>query len=314
MKTRPLGNSGIDVPIIGLGAAGFGDVYGSITQDDADATIRKAFELGMNLVDTSPHYGLHRSEEVLGRALKGIERSSYILTTKCGRLGDDWDFSAENIRRSIPESLERLQVDYIDVIQCHDIEEGDVEQVIREALPVLREFKEQGLVRHIGVTGYVLPTLERVAVGERLDSIMTYCNYNLQDRRLAACADRLKAEGIGVLSASPLHMSALTEKGAPSWHPGNASMLARTREVARLCREAGTRIEKIAMQFALDLPDDTGISTTVVGCTSPEDVVQDVAVLGQKPDPDLLAEIFTVFGDDLDIGWAAPLNKKPALA
>jgi len=309
MKTRPLGNTGLNVPVLSLGAAGFGDVYGDITQDDADLTVRAAFEHGMNLVDTSPHYGLHKSETVLGRALVGIPRASYLVTTKCGRLGDVWDFSADAIKRSIPESLERLQLDYIDVIQCHDIEEGDLDQVVSEALPVLRDFQDQGLVRHIGVTGYVLDTLERIAVEQQLDTIMTYCNYNLQDRRLGDYAARLQREGIGVFSASPLHMSALTEKGAPVWHPGRPEMLVATRKIVAACRAAGTRIETLAMEFALDLPDDSGISSTVVGCTSPRNVLRDIEALGARPDPQLLAEVEAIMGEYLNVGWPAPLHK-----
>ena len=216
MKTRPFGRTGLDVPVLSLGAAPFGDVYGSITQDDADETIRVAFANGMNLVDTSPHYGDTRSETVLGRALRGIDRDSYIVTTKTGRYGDaGWDFSAERTRRSVGESLERLGLDHIDVIQCHDIEWGAPGQVVREALPVLRELRDEGLVKHIGITGYTLELLEQVAVQEEVDSVMTYCTYNLQDRRLADVALRLAAQGIGVLNASPLHMGVLTTKGAP---------------------------------------------------------------------------------------------------
>ncbi|GEL45607.1 aldo/keto reductase [Cellulomonas hominis] len=312
MQTRPLGRTGLDVPVLSLGAAPFGDVYGDITQDDADATIRVALEQGMNLVDTSPWYGQTRSEIVLGRALRGIDRDAYVLTTKCGRYEPGaWDFSAERIRRSIPESLERLGLDHIDLIQCHDIEWGDVDQVVHEALPVLRELRDQGLVRHIGITGYTLDLLERIAVQEEVDSVMTYCTYNLQDRRLAETAARLEQHGIGVFNASPLHMGALTTKGAPEWHPAYPEVLAATRTVSDLCREAGTTIEVLAMQFALDLPEDTGISTTVVGTANPKNVLRNAAVLGQRPDPELVARVEEAFGPWLNVGWDVP---KPAVA
>lgn len=308
MQTRPLGRSGLEVPVLSLGAAPFGDVYGEITQDDADATIRRAFEVGMTLVDTSPWYGQTRSESVLGRALAGIERDSYVLATKCGRYEPGkWDFSAERIRRSIPESLERLGVDHIDLIQCHDIEWGDVDQVRREALPVLREYRDQGLVRHIGITGYTLDLLEEVAVAEEVDSVMTYCTYNLQDRRLAATAGRLRDAGIGVLNASPLHMGVLTTAGPPEWHPAHPEVLEAARRVAEACTAAGTRVETLAMQFALDLPSDSGISTTVVGTSKARNIDRNLAALGQRPDPELLARVEAIFGDLLGVGWDVPL-------
>lgn len=308
MKTRPLGRSGMTVPVLSLGAAGFGDVYGTITQDDADSTIAEALDLGVNLFDTSPHYGLHRSEEVLGRAIAHHPRDAYMIATKCGRLGDHWDFSADAIRRSIPESMERLGIDYIDLIQCHDIEEGDVDQVRREALPVLREFKEQGIVKHIGITGYVLEILETVAIAEGVESVMSYCNYNLQDRRLLATAQKLKSHGVGVLAASPLHMSALTKVGAPEWHPGRPEMLARTRDVVRICEKHGTTIEEVSMRFALDLPDDSAISTTVVGVAKPERLRRNVEAINNPVDANLIDEIEEAFGEELNRGWLAPLK------
>jgi L-galactose dehydrogenase len=307
VQTRPLGRTGIDAPVLSLGAAPFGDVYGTITQADADATIQAAFEAGMTLVDTSPWYGQTRSEIVLGNALRGIDRDSYVVTTKCGRyVPGAWDFSAERIRRSIPESLERLGLDRIDVVQCHDIEWGDLDQVRGEALPVLREYQAQGLVGHVGITGYTLDLLEDVAISEQVATVMTYCTYNLQDRRLAATAERLAAHGIGVFNASPLHMGALTTAGPPEWHPAYPEVVEATRRAARLCEEAGTRIETLAMQFALDLPDGSPISTTVVGTANPKNIARNVATLGQRPDPALLAAVQDVFGAWTNVGWDVP--------
>lgn len=315
MQTRPLGRTGLVVPELSLGAAPFGDVYGEITQDDANETMRLAIEAGMNVVDTSPWYGQTRSETVLGHALQGHARDSFVVTTKCGRYEPGrWDFSAERIRRSIPESLERLQLDRIDVIQCHDIEWGDLDQVVNEALPVLREYKEQGVVGHIGITGYTLDLLERVAIEQEVDTVMTYCTYNLQDRRLAATAERLRDHGIGVFNASPLHMGALTTAGPPEWHPAHPEVVEATRRAAALCQEAGTRLEVLAMQFALDLPETTGISTTVVGTAKPRNIARNLATLGQEPDPDLLAQVEEVFGPWLNVGWDVPKPTETAAA
>jgi L-galactose dehydrogenase len=88
-------------------------------------------------------------------------------------------------------------------------------------------------------------------------------------------------------------------------------VLAATRTVSDLCREAGTTIEVLAMQFALDLPEDTGISTTVVGTANPKNVLRNAAVLGQRPDPELVARVEEAFGPWLNVGWDVP---KPAVA
>lgn len=304
MKKRPLGNSGLMVPELSLGTSPLGSIYGDVTQEQANTAVQTALDVGMNVIDTAPWYGFGVSEQVLGRALEGIDRDSYVLATKCGRyVPGSFDFSAERIRRSIPESLERLGQERIDLIQCHDIDQADLDQVINEALPVLREMREEGIVRYIGITGYQLDVLERIAIQEQVDSVMAFCTYSLQDRRLAATAARLKDHGIGVFNASPLHMGALTEAGPPDWHPGRPEALERTRRVVELCREAGTRIETVAMQFALDLPENSGISSTVVGSSKSQNVHRNVDVLGTTADPELLAAISEAFGEWLDVGW-----------
>jgi len=96
------------------------------------AAVHRAFELGINLFDTSPFYGCTKSEIVLGRALKQLPRSEIFVATKVGRYGpEDFDFSAERVTRCFAESLKRLQLDYVDILQCHDIEFADLTQVRR---------------------------------------------------------------------------------------------------------------------------------------------------------------------------------------
>ena len=236
-----------------------------------------------------------------------MDRSSYILTTKCGRyVPGEWDFSKERIKRSIPESMERLGVDYLDVVECHDIEWGDLNQVVDEALPVLREYKAQGMIGYIGITGYTLDVLEKVAVEQQVDTMMSYCNYNLQDRRLLDVAKRLKKAGIGVFNCSAMHMGALTTKGAPQWHPAYPEVLELCREASDLCQKNGTTIEQVALEFSLNNPVDSGISTTVVGCSTPDNVLKNLEVLGKKPDPELVRQLEDLFGDWLNVGWDVP--------
>ncbi|PLS30333.1 aldo/keto reductase [Bifidobacterium margollesii] len=301
METRKLGNTGLEVPILSVGGAPLGGEYGEVNQDLVNETIQVAFENGMNLIDTSPWYGRTQSEKNIGVGLKGIDRSSYIITTKCGRYEPGkWDFSTERIKRSVPESMERLGLDYIDVMQCHDIECGDLRQILDEALPVLRDYKAQGMIGFIGVTGYDLDLLEKVAVEEDLDTVMTYCHYDLQNRGLLSVSKRLAEKGIGVFSDSPLSMGALTAKGAPEWHPADSEFLERVKESVKLCRESGTTLESMAVRFSVNNPEDSGISTTVVGCGKPQDVLRNIPEIGVQPDPDLLRRIEEIFGDWID--------------
>ncbi|KAB1212360.1 L-galactose dehydrogenase [Morella rubra] len=111
-----------------------------------------------SLTPLRTYYGRTLSEKVLGKALKalGAPRQDYIVSTKCGRYIEGFDFSAERVTRSIVESLARLQLDYVDILQCHDIEFGSLDQVVNETIPALQKLKEAGKIRFIGVTGLPL--------------------------------------------------------------------------------------------------------------------------------------------------------------
>lgn len=104
------------------------------------------------------YYGDTLAETVLGKALKTmpIPRESYVVSTKCGRYGSGFDFSAERVTRSVDESLERLNLDYVDIILCHDIEFGSLDQIVYETVPALQKLKDSGKVRHIGISGLPL--------------------------------------------------------------------------------------------------------------------------------------------------------------
>lgn len=304
MKRYPLGKTGIDVPVLTMGAASLGSIYRPVSQADADATVATALELGIDYFDVAPYYGLTTAETALGKALAGFDRAGYHLATKVGRYGDkDWDFSADATRRSIEASLKRLGTDYVDVIQCHDIEYGDLKQLRDEALPALRRLREEGVVRNIGITGYLLSVIEEIAIAENVDTVMAYCTYTLQDRRLAPVAGRLAAAGIGVLNASPLGMGLLTTRGAPSWHPGNERVLELVAAAARLCTASGTDISELAMRFALATGPEHGIATTVVGTASAANLRENAAWADREPDPALLAAVESVLAPVIGAGW-----------
>ena len=185
--------------------------------------MHEAFGAGVNFFDTSPFYGLTKSESVLGRALQGLPRSQVVISTKVGRYGqEEFDFSASRVTASVQESLKRLQLDHIDLIQCHDIEFGDLDQVINETLPALQVLKSQGVVRFIGITGLPLSAfhyvLDRVPQGT-VDVILSYCHNSLNDSSLIQDLSYFEEKGVGVINASPLSMGLLTREGPPSWHP-----------------------------------------------------------------------------------------------
>ncbi len=247
---------------------------------------------------------LTRAETALGAALKGVPRSDFVLMTKVGRYGDKtWNFSREATLRSLDESRARLGVDYIDVLQCHDIEHGDRRQLIEEALPTLRDLKGQGAIGRIGITGYDLSVLEDVAITEQVDTVMAYCTYSLQDRRLAGVAQRLGRSGVAVFNASPLGMGLLTSKGPPDWHPGHPSVWAAAAEAARRCEALGVDLSFVALQFALQTAAANGIVSTVVGMSQPSNLDRNIEALTTPIDPDALSAVEAALAPVRDKGW-----------
>src|SRR5688572_22602854 len=155
MQTRPLGKTGLNVLVLSFGASSLGQEFRSVTVDEALQSVRVALDCGLNLIDTSPFYGRGMSEVLLGIALKGVPRDSYLLCTKLGRYDlEHFDFSAKRVAESVDVSLHRLGTDHIDIMLCHDIEFVEMQPIVEETLPALRRIQEQGKVRLIGFSGY----------------------------------------------------------------------------------------------------------------------------------------------------------------
>src|SRR5207248_9577402 len=133
MQTRPLGKTGLNLSVVSYGAASIGNEYGNLDEAQGIRSLRIALDGGVNFIDTSPYYGRTLSEKVLGKAFKEIPRDRFIIGTKCGRYDvDKFDFSAARLTRSVDESLQRMGLDYIDIMQCHDIEFVNMTQIVEE--------------------------------------------------------------------------------------------------------------------------------------------------------------------------------------
>jgi aryl-alcohol dehydrogenase-like predicted oxidoreductase len=305
MEYRALGRTGLNVSMLGFGAAPLGGVYGPIDEDEGVRAVRTALDLGVNVIDVAPFYGLTRAETVLGRALRGVDRDSYVLATKVGRYGEaSFDFSAGRVVASVNESLNRLGTDHVDIIQCHDIEFGDLDQVINETLPALAELREVGKVRFLGVTGYPLGALTRVCEAFPVDTVLSYCRYTLLDRALADSLPSFSARGIAVMNASPLAMGLLTSHGAPAWHSAPAAIRDAAATAARLCADRGVDIAQVALGFAAA---PAGFATTFVGTASPEIVARNVGWVLAPVDQELLMDIEHLLASVLNYAWITGL-------
>src|SRR3954447_5843337 len=173
MHTRPLGKTGLQLPILSFGASSLGQEFRSVKLDDALGSVRVALECGMNFIDTSPFYGRGMSEVLLGVALKDVPRDSYTLSTKLGRYDlSHFDFSAKRVAESVDVSLHRLGTDHLDIVLCHDIEFVDMKQIVEETLPALRKVQQQGKVRFVGVSGYPMKLFRYVLERADLDVVL----------------------------------------------------------------------------------------------------------------------------------------------
>jgi L-galactose dehydrogenase len=289
MEYRTLGKTGMKVSIVGYGASPLGNEFGPTDVEEGVRAVHRAIDEGINFFDVSPYYGRTLAEERLGAALAG-RRDKVLLATKCGRYDvDRFDFSARRVAASIEESLRRLRTDHVDLLQAHDIEFGDREQILQETLPAMRKLQQAGKCRWVGITGYPAKMLADVARRGGVDTVLSYCRYNLMitdmDEHLTPVC---KAGGIGLINASPLHMRLLAEKGAPDWHPAPQAVKDAGRKVAELCRQAGADVSAVALRFCLDHPY---VATTLVGMSKQPHVVTNVAVLAMKLDPALMRQI-----------------------
>src|SRR6476620_5245997 len=174
MQTRPLGKTGLDLPILSFGASSLGQEFRSVQLDEA----------------------------LLGIALRGVPRDSYTLCTKLGRydLGH-FDFSAKRVAESVDVSLHRLGTDHLDICLCHDIEFVPMQQIVDETLPALRRAQKQGKIRFVGISGYPMKIFRFVLDQTDLDVILSYNQYTLQNTRLANLIPYFQAKGIGMMNA-----------------------------------------------------------------------------------------------------------------
>ena len=313
MEYRALGKTGLQVSALSFGASSLGGVFHQIDEGRAVDAVLAAVEGGMNLIDVSPYYGHYRAERVLGIALRQLPRQSYILSTKVGRYGQDgvntWDYSAKRAQESVGESMERLGVEYIDLIHVHDIEfqaarPGGLQLVADETLPALAELKERGLVGHVGITDLQIANLRWVidhTPAGMVETVLNFCHYCLCDDALADHLDYFESRGIGLINASPLSMGLLSERGVPDWHPAPKPLVEACQRAAGYCRQQGYPIEKLAMQFAVSNPR---IPTTLFSSANPDNVRRNLQFVSEPVDWELVEKVRQVIGQQQRVTWA----------
>ena len=301
MKTRSLGKTGLQVPILSFGASSLGQEFRSVTLDEAIGSVKAALDCGLNLIDTSPFYGRGMSEVLLGVALKSIPRDHYLLCTKLGRYDlSHFDFSAKRVAESVDVSLHRLGTDHLDIILCHDIEFVPMQQIVDETLPALRKAREQGKIRFIGFSGYPQKIFRFICDQAEVDCVLNYNQYTLQNTRFAdETIAYLEAKGIGVMNAGPFSARLLTDAPLPHWLKEPEEVKGAARRAADLCRARGSSIAKLALQFSIANP---GIATTVAGSANPANVREWARWAAEPLDEELVRDVQAIFAPVKNIG------------
>lgn len=299
--SRQIGKTDLRVSQLGFGAAPFGNLMSSVSDDAARATVDAAFAAGIRYFDTAPFYGHGLSEHRLGEGLRGRPRDSFVLSTKVGRLlkpdpratttgpfvahppfAIEYDYSRDGALRSIEDSLQRMGLARIDIVFIHDVTakwRGDaLEATYREAMDgayrALADLRAQGAIGAIGVGINDVEIMRRFATDGDFDCFMLAGRYTLLDTTaLPELLPLCERKSISILLAAPYHSGILASgavPGAKFWYAdAPPDILERVRKIEAICARHGATLQAAATQFPLAHPR---IASVAAGYRSPQEV------------------------------------------
>lgn len=308
MRRVCLGRTGLEVSAIGLGASALGGVFEEVRDEDGMRTVHAALEAGITLFDVAPAYGATRSERVLGEALAGVSRESFVLSTKVGKTTDEggrdhFDYSESGIRRSLDASLTRLGVDYVDLLHLHDFDyrSGMLEaQAFAEGFPTLRKLREEGRIRAVGAGIYAMDLWKRVVLEVDLDVVLLHNHHTLCDIRSIELLPLLEARGIGVINAAPFASGLLTGHNPPAWHPAPPEARRVFARAAAYAEHRGVPLARLALAFSCQEPR---LPVTLFSCASPRVLRRNLEWSVQPVDRNLVAEVQRILEPVMNRQW-----------
>ncbi|WP_079188186.1 aldo/keto reductase [Streptomyces sp. CB02009] len=299
----PLGRSTAWTTRLAFGAAGIGNLYSTVTDEDADKTLATAWDRGIRSFDTAPHYGLGLSERRLGAFLRDRPRDTYTVSTKVGRLlvpdpgatGDDlahgfavpaahrrvWDFGADGIRRGLEESLERLGLDRVDIVYLHDPDDH-ADQALREAYPALERLRAEGVVRAVGVGMNQTSIPTRFVTETDIDVVLLAGRYTLLDRSgLAELLPAARRRGASVVAGGVFNSGLLADPRPGATYDYAAApprTLARALGLREICARHGVPLRAAAARFPLGHPAVAGVLLGLRSAAEAEDAADMLAL------------------------------------
>ena len=310
MDYRRFGNLGFDVSRLSFGASSLGGVFRPVEESEAIRAVHAALAGGINYFDVAPAYGATRSETVLGKALKGVKRSSYHLSTKVGKYtspgsygNDTLDYSEKRIRASVDESSERLGVDYFDIVHIHDIGyQGRVktEEALTIGYETVSTLKREGRIGGVSFGIYPMDLWHRIVSSLEIDAMLIHNHYCLCDTRARELLPAVAEKGIAMINASPFGMGLLNGRGPAAWHPANEAERSIFRKAAEFCEEQGVPIAKLALQFSASHPD---MPTTLFGSASAESVQRNVRWIEEPYEGELIRAVQEILSPVMDRQW-----------
>lgn len=311
MKYNHLGKTGLNVSRLSFGASSLGGVFHPVDEAEAIAAVHAALDCGINYFDVAPAYGGTVSETVLGKALRGVPRNRYYLSTKVGKYTepgsygkDTLDYSRARIRASLGESAARLGTDYFDIVHIHDIEymnREHTEWALTEGYETLQELKREGRIGGVSFGIYPMDLWKRIFATLSIDAALVHNHYCLNDTQLLDIMPEAKQKGIGVINGSPFASGLLTDRGPADWHPASPEVRALFREAAIYCQAQGSSISKLALQFSSQNPE---IPTTLFSTANPKTVQRNVAEHESPGDMRLVEEVRAILRPVFNKEWS----------
>ena len=298
---------------LGLGGAALGNLFTAVSDADAQTLLASALTGGCRTFDTAPHYGQGRSEHRFGQALQGLQRDSFVLSTKVGRIlvpdasapreqnsyvdvlpfSQHWDYSAAGVRRSVEDSLQRLGLARLDVVYIHDCDrachgEGYPQvlaQVIGEALPELQRMKAEGLLRHVGLGVNDVQVCLDVLRQTNVDALMLAGRYSLLDQSslpelLPLCSQRgVRLALGGVFNSGILATGTRAGQALFNYAAAPPEWLERAGRIEDICLAHDVPLRAAALQFPLAHP---AVDVVMVGARHQREW-QDAVSMLQRP-------------------------------
>ena len=311
MHYRQLGKTNLNVSQLSFGASPLGNVFNDVTDAASIRAVHTAIDQGINFFDVAPFYGDTLAETRLGKALKNKRDSVFVATKSCRYGNGVFDFSYERVLRSIDESLERLQVDYVDLLTVHDIEFGDRQQVLTEAIPAALKVKEMGKARYIGFSGLPVRYLAQIARQVSVDTVLSWGHYTLLEDEINDELVPLSIEkGFGLMNAAPLMQRILSDAPIPPWQSSPQAVKDMQPKLVALCNEYGLALSDVALNYAVQHPV---IATTIVGMSEQRQIEQNLRALQIQIPDELFQRIETLVAPVKNQMWfeGKPENNIP---